>query len=315
MESYDFETQEFGFHSFDGYSLTGELVLPQGKPPAGVALLQQGSTHCDRNGHVPRTGFPSSLYRRLAHKLARKGFASFRYDKRQFDRPASEPLDYSLMQRVADLVHAAQALRNQPALKNWKIFLIGHSEGGLIAQMAATEFQAQGVAVISSPATSLFESLRWRHEHRLSSLRKKQQEEARQALEAWHELHEKIQMKTTFTPAAFEAYMKEKKSSGIFQGWESWPWLREHYSLRIAQVIKRLECQALYIHGKRDHTVDPKSLQRYQEFWKQNDTTQAEFIMLDQLGHFLEDVSRKHFTLHDGLIETLSGWLHKHTLA
>ncbi|MES2818913.1 MAG: alpha/beta fold hydrolase [Pseudomonadota bacterium] len=127
--------------------LHGTLLLPQRDTPVPVALLIAGSGPTDRDGNNPHGGRNDSL-KRLAQVLAKHGIASLRYDKRGVARslqaaPREEEL--SVERYVADAVAWSHLLRTDPRLG--RLTLIGHSEGALIASLAAE--QAGATALIS----------------------------------------------------------------------------------------------------------------------------------------------------------------------
>lgn len=117
--------------------LHGTLLAPSG-PTRAAALIIAGSGPTDRDGNSPM-GVSASSYRLLAEGLAAHGVATVRTDKRGVGESAS-----SLMSE-ADLVFTDYAddarawaaetarLTGQPCA-----WLIGHSEGALVALTAAS---------------------------------------------------------------------------------------------------------------------------------------------------------------------------------
>jgi len=144
--------QQIRFAGADGVSLAGTLTLPAGAgAPVPALLLLQGSGPTDRDGNQP-PAMRSDLLREIADILADKGIASLRYDKRGMyanaaGRPA-EQKDYAAFFRwenfVGDALAANAFLAAQPAIDAGRIGLLGHSEGGLIALVAAQTLQQQG---------------------------------------------------------------------------------------------------------------------------------------------------------------------------
>jgi len=116
--------------------LQGSLLLPKAAEPLPVALLIAGSGPTDRNGNNPM-GRSDSL-KRLAQALAKRGIASLRYDKRGVAQslavaPNEEQL--SVEHYVPDAVAWARQLEADSLFSG--VVLIGHSEGALIASLAA----------------------------------------------------------------------------------------------------------------------------------------------------------------------------------
>ena len=116
--------------------LYGSLLLPKADQALPIALLIPGSGPTDRDGNNPM-GRNDSL-KRLAQALAKHGVASLRYDKRgvgQSRAAAPDERQLSVEGYVADAVAWARLLQADPRFSN--VVLIGHSEGALIASLAA----------------------------------------------------------------------------------------------------------------------------------------------------------------------------------
>lgn len=116
--------------------LYGSLLLPKAEQAVPVALLIPGSGPTDRDGNNP-LGRNDSL-KRLAQALAKLGVASLRYDKRgigQSRAAAPDERQLSVDGYVADAIAWARLLQADPRFS--QVILIGHSEGALIASLAA----------------------------------------------------------------------------------------------------------------------------------------------------------------------------------
>lgn len=117
--------------------LHGTLTTPATAPRA-VAVILPGSGPTDRDGNSP-LGVAAGTYRLLAEGLAAQGVAVIRIDKRGVGESAlAGPAEQDLrFQTYADDARAwaaqAAALTGRPCA-----WLIGHSEGALVAQVAAS---------------------------------------------------------------------------------------------------------------------------------------------------------------------------------
>ena len=125
-----------------GTPLAGTLALPAAaggrRRPAVVLLAGSGPT--DRDGNQPPL-LQCDLLRTLAHRLARGGVASVRYDKRgMYANRAARPADPAALSRfyawspfVGDARAALEFVRGRPEVDPARVGLVGHSEGGLLA--------------------------------------------------------------------------------------------------------------------------------------------------------------------------------------
>lgn len=141
-------------------TLHGTLLKPSGTAPVTVALLIAGSGPTDRDGNNPEGGHGDSL-KRLAQSLAKQGIASLRYDKRGVaaSRAATpDERELSVERYVSDAVAWARLLKADPAFD--RLILIGHSEGALIASLAAEQAQADALVSIAGSARPIDQVLR-----------------------------------------------------------------------------------------------------------------------------------------------------------
>ena len=146
--------------------LQGSLLLPKSEHPVPVALLIAGSGPTDRNGNNP-AGHNDSL-KRLAQALARQGVASLRYDKRGVGASlaaAPDERDLSVEAYVDDAVAWSARLNGDPRFS--QLILIGHSEGALIASLAAPKSGAAALISIAGSGRPIDEVLREQLQGRL----------------------------------------------------------------------------------------------------------------------------------------------------
>lgn len=147
--------------------LRGTMLLPQGDTPPPVALLIAGSGPTDRDGNNPEGG-QNAYLRKLAEALAENGIASVRYDKRGVARslpaaPREEEL--SVEAYVSDVVAWSDKLAHDPRFG--RQILIGHSEGALIASLAAPQTHAEALVSLAGSARPIGDVLREQLQARL----------------------------------------------------------------------------------------------------------------------------------------------------
>lgn len=140
--------------------LYGSLLLPRTEQPPPVVLIIPGSGPTDRNGNSPDGAHTDNL-RQLALVLAKNRIASVRYDKRGVaaSRPATpDERNLSVERYVADAVAWSRALKADPRFG--QLILLGHSEGALIASLAAEASDASAVISVAGSGRPIDEVFR-----------------------------------------------------------------------------------------------------------------------------------------------------------
>jgi pimeloyl-ACP methyl ester carboxylesterase len=119
--------------------LHGTLLAPDGDPRA-VAVILPGSGPTDRDGNSPQFGIVGGSYRRLAEGLAAQGVATVRIDKRGIGESAAAGMSETDL-RFTHLSDDARAWAAEAARLTGRpcAWLIGHSEGALVALAAVKE--------------------------------------------------------------------------------------------------------------------------------------------------------------------------------
>lgn len=134
----------------EGGRLAGTLAIPDGAGPFTVALLIAGSGPTDRDGNNPLLPARVDNMKLLAQALAGRGIASLRYDKRGVGGSSHPGLSESSLRfddMVGDAVLLAHHLEEDARFAD--CVLLGHSEGALIATLAAGEVAARAVVSVS----------------------------------------------------------------------------------------------------------------------------------------------------------------------
>jgi uncharacterized protein len=138
---------------------TLEGTLAQGTP---AVLIIPGSGPTDRDGNSP-LGITAQTYKLLAEALAKRGIASVRIDKRgMFGSAAAvpDPNDVTVDDYVADIESWADTISQ--ASRGQCVWLLGHSEGGLMTMAAAAKDPSRycGLLLVASVARNLGDVLR-----------------------------------------------------------------------------------------------------------------------------------------------------------
>jgi pimeloyl-ACP methyl ester carboxylesterase len=145
-----------------GLGLGATLTVPRGAAGAvPVAVIIAGSGPTDRNGNSLIGGIRPNSYAQLAWRLAERGIATLRYDKRGMPgtQGTFDITKMTLDDFAADARAAAESLSRDPRFS--RVVLIGHSEGASLALIAARHgAPIVGVVHVSGLGRPLGEVLR-----------------------------------------------------------------------------------------------------------------------------------------------------------
>jgi pimeloyl-ACP methyl ester carboxylesterase len=131
--------------------LAGTIETPQ-TPSRAAALILPGSGPTDRNGNNPLGLFAAS-YQMLAEDLALEGITTLRFDKRGIGASQGDPNDVTLSEYAEDAtLWIAELLRRTEQDCVW---LLGHSEGAIIATMLAEREEVCGIALLAAPGRNV----------------------------------------------------------------------------------------------------------------------------------------------------------------
>jgi uncharacterized protein len=137
--------------------LPGTLVFPAGKGPFPALVIVHGSGAADRD----LTFGPNKPYRDIAMGLAARGIAVLRYDKRTKVHPeqfSGHPFTVK-EETIDDALAAVALLRKTEHIDPKRIYLLGHSLGGMLVPRIGKADPAIAGFVIAAGNTRSFEEL------------------------------------------------------------------------------------------------------------------------------------------------------------
>lgn len=319
-----------------GVELAGTLAVPAGEGPFPSVLFVSGSGAQPRDGDV--AGHRPFLV--MADRLARRGVASLRLDDRGTGGSAGELASTPLDRSAADAVAAARWLAERDAAAPGRVGLLGHSEGGLVASLAAG--RAPGavnflvlLAAPSVPADSLMPAQHRaigeaaglpeaviREQNRvtrriLSIVRAEPDPEA-----ALEEIHRAVKEAAAELPGrhrrAFRRLMGRSRAAEMAYDRMTTPRFRSYLALDPDTVHARIEAPVLALYGGRDLQVPPRqNLPEMAAQLARAPTDDVTIRVLPGLNHLLQtagsglpsEYGRIEETTAPVVLRTLADWI------
>lgn len=237
------------------YPLSGLLTLPNKIENPPVVLLIQGSGQSDKNETIGAAG--NTPFADIAQELAKKGIASLRYNKRYYQYPELAADDITIQDEVLDDVAAAiQFLKEQTEIDKNRIYVLGHSLGGMLAPYIAEKNpEISGIISLAGSPRGLWEIVYDQNiaAIKMANLGEAEEQNLRQMLQ--EEYEKVLSLVADVRAGAADTLDKERLSEALF-GVSGYYWvsLAEIDSAKSAQ---NLEIPILILQGDADFQVYP----------------------------------------------------------
>ncbi|MDI3530525.1 MAG: uncharacterized protein PWP60_374 [Candidatus Atribacteria bacterium] len=254
--------------------LSGTLTLPRGNPPFPGVLLIAGSGPVDRDGNVPQ-GIQLNILQEMAYQLAECGFAVLRYDKRGVGKSGGDFAASGLYDLVADAQSALEFLTRQPEINSQRIALLGHSEGGTIACMVASENPAVSALVLmAAPARSLTELVKEQITYLYLISGVKDPQIIQEAIAQQNKI--------------FEALAQGKKEvEGV--PIPLWKWWKDYLEFDPQVFFQKIRVPTLILQGEKDYQVKTEDALKIAGILKQNGVL-CKLVIFPDLDHLFRPV-------------------------
>lgn len=133
---FDYTSEEVMFENKNaGIKLAGTLTIPKGKGKFPTVILISGSGPQDRNEEI----FEHKPFLVISDYLTKNGYAVLRFDDRGVAKSEGVFSSATVFDFANDAKAAINYLKSRKDIDHNKIGILGHSEGGSVAQIIASE--------------------------------------------------------------------------------------------------------------------------------------------------------------------------------
>lgn len=234
----------------NGFSLAGTLSRPERTvldtkakkvPQHPAVVLVPGSGPVDRDETVAGI----SVFAQLAAAIADAGFVVVRYDKRGVGQSGGRQESATLDDYAEDTRAAVNFLRRRKDVDEKRVAILGHSEGGLVAMLAASRDKKNVAALVlvGTPGSKGGELVLEQQRHLLDRMPIPEGERRSRI-----ELQERIQQ------AVISGSGWENVPPG-FRRQADTPWFRSFLAFDPAATMRRVEEPILIVQAERDRQV------------------------------------------------------------
>ena len=268
----------------NGIRLAGTLCLPAVEGSFPCLLMIHGSGPVDRDENTRQLKFirvKLNIFNTIARYLSEKGIASLRYDKRGCGRSTGDYLRAGLYDLIQDAKVMYSHILSQGYIKRDNIFLLGHSEGTVIAPKIAVEHpEIAGLVLLAPLAQNMEQPLRYQ------AIKIKEDAEKSGG---WNRLIMRLSWRLTGDPVKVQTELIWKikittEDTFRYKGQRiNAKWLREHLADDPAETLRNITHPVLAITGEKDVQVDPQDVVRIAEL-VQGD---VEYHIIPNLTHIL----------------------------
>ena len=272
-KTYPYISEDVKFHnSKDNIKLAGTLTLPQtgSNFPAVILITGSGPQNRDEElmGHKP--------FLVLSDYLTRKGIAVLRFDDRGYGASEGTFHTATTFDFATDVESAVEYLKSRKEINSKKIGLAGHSEGGIIAPIVATNIPNDvdfivllaGTGIRGDKLLLLQQQLIYKasgvSDGDLLKISESNQKAFKMVLESKDDkilvkdltafLKESIKSDSASIPDG----MSEDTYLDMLVNQISNPWMLNFIRFDPATVLEKVKCPVLAVNGEKDLQVPPK---------------------------------------------------------
>lgn len=283
-------------------SIPGTLSYPKLDKKLPLAIFVHGSGNVDRNGNQGAV-IKANYIAQLADNLNKKGLAFYRYDKR-----TSNPSNISLLKNitihdfVSDVTIAIKNFKDDKRFKS--IHLIGHSQGSLVAMLAA-DSNIKSYISLAGPSESIDKTL-------VTQITNQNPQIGEIAKQHINELR-KTDTILSVNPFLVQLFAPQNQK-----------FLKDWMLLTPTDEIKKIKKPILIIQGEKDLQVTSTDANNLISACAINEAgldAPAELVLIEQMNHVLKTVNNQNenqqsyaspdYPISTILVETIANFILK----
>jgi pimeloyl-ACP methyl ester carboxylesterase len=316
---YPYKDEEVSFSNPEaGITLAGTLTVPPSDGPFPAVVLITGSGPQDRDeallGHKP--------FLVLSDQLTRQGIAVLRYDDRGIGRSTGKFGGATSVDFASDAKATVAYLKTRKEVRADKIGLIGHSEGGIIAPMVATESNDVAFIVMMAGTGVPGDELILKQAALITGAMGKSETEVQQQQELNRKIYDLVEfgkdsaavaaeLRTLLLSAADSTARKDTQFTNVTINAQiaqvTSPWFKYFLAYDPRPTLKKVRCPVLAINGEKDLQVPPKqNLPEIEAALREGENSDFTIREIPGLNHLFQSATKGTPDEYGKIEETIS---------
>lgn len=257
------------------------------------------------------------VYRQLLSSLTRQGFVTMRVEKSGMGDSEGPPCaTIDLDAETRGYIAGLSELKNKPYVDPDRVFVVGHSIGGIVGPLVAAQVPVRGIVAMETVGTTWFEYelINRRRQLRLAGT-------APEALGRQMQIKQWCMHRLLIEREAREEIVQRRpQCENEMQIPASDAYLQQIAALDLPALWANLKIDALLIYGSADYLTSTEEHLAIAEVVNAEKPNSATFIEISDLDHYMtrvksqrESFDRKRTDrpapFHDGLGTTIGRWL------
>ena len=260
----------------NGFSLSGTLTSPTqaaGRLRHPAVILVPGARAVDRDETM--AGVP--IYQQLAGSLAERGFMVLRFDRRGFGQSGGRVESATLQDSADDVLAAFRWLKKRRDVDTSRISVLGHSEGGTVAMIAASrEDDIASLILVATPGIRGADAILEQQSQQLELMKATEAERAAKV-----ELQKRIEL-AVISGVGWETLPADVRKQA------DTPWFRSLLIFDPAPVVAKVKQPILILQGSLDTQVLRHNGERLAELArKRKKSPPVQVETLEGINHLL----------------------------
>jgi hypothetical protein len=321
-EPFPYNSEEVLFENEkDDVVLAGTLTYPKEGNNFPAVVMITGSGRQDRNeellGHKP--------FLVIADYLSRNGIAVLRFDDRGIAQSTGDHSKATSEDFARDVLAAVKFLKERKEIDKTKIGLIGHSEGGIIAPMAAIQSDDVAFIVMMAGPGIPGDSILYLQGELIQRAEGTSEQEIQKSLKLQKEIFNIVKtsnddekltkdLREKFD-AEYAAMSEDEKNKigdpEVYFNMQlktiTSPWFKYFLRFDPVPVLEKVKCPVLAINGEKDLQVPPKeNISTIDAALKRAGNKNYEVKILPGLNHLFQTSSTGKISEYSQIEETIS---------